>query len=289
MKQACRTPMASYLHEWRKQAKYLGSNLRTLESAFRGHIGKQADQAHKLSDYLGDDHDLYELREKVAAHRQLFTVPGQAGALLSMIDRCQRRLRKKAFAVGKQIYEEKPATFVKGVDALQEVAQLAARGSETIHVPDRLSKGLRGLLRQVVSHAVGDRSVRVLAREFLGIRAGLGGATMAASVVGDDAIAAIQEEQHLRVPVIGRQWLAVAEHDGLTFARVLVENLRAIFRGDHAPWLRSSVAFTRKLKADEIKSARSTRLHRKYYSRAGLELCCGGPDPAGPISGRAVK
>ena len=48
---------------------------------------------------------------------------------------------------------------------------------------------------------------------------------MAASVVGDDAIAAIQEEQHLRVPVIGRQWLAVAEHDGLTFARVLVENL----------------------------------------------------------------
>lgn len=115
MKQACRTPTASYLHEWRKQAKYLGSNLRTLESAFRGHIGKQADQAHKLSDYLGDDHDLYELREKVAAHRQLFTVPGQAGALLSMIDRCQRRLRKKAFAVGKQIYEEKPATFVKGV------------------------------------------------------------------------------------------------------------------------------------------------------------------------------
>ena len=52
---------------------------------------------------------------------------------------------------------------------------------------------------------------------------------MAAAVMGDDAIAVIEEEQHLIVPVIGRQRPAMAEHDGLTFAPVLVEDLNAVF------------------------------------------------------------
>ena len=47
---------------------------------------------------------------------------------------------------------------------------------------------------------------------------GLGGAAMAAPVVRYDAIAAVGEEQHLRVPIIGRQRPAVAEDDGLSLA-----------------------------------------------------------------------
>jgi len=46
--------------------------------------------------------------------------------------------------------------------------------------------------------------------------AGLGGSAVAAPVVGDDAVAVLEEEQHLDVPVIGRQRPTVAEHDGLT-------------------------------------------------------------------------
>src|ERR1700758_397977 len=63
---------------------------------------------------------------------------------------------------------------------------------------------------------------------------GLGGAAMAAPVMGYDAIAVLEEEQHLRVPIIGRQRPAVAEHDGLTFAPVLVEDLNAVFGGDRS-------------------------------------------------------
>src|SRR2546422_673273 len=59
---------------------------------------------------------------------------------------------------------------------------------------------------------------------------GLGGTAMSAPVVGYDAIAVLEEEQHLRVPIIGRQRPAVAKHDGLTFAPVLVVDLRPIFR-----------------------------------------------------------
>ena len=60
----------------------------------------------------------------------------------------------------------------------------------------------------------------------------LAGATMAASVMGDDAKAAIEKEQHLGVPIVGRQRPAMAEDDGLACAPILVENLRAVLRGD---------------------------------------------------------
>ena len=52
---------------------------------------------------------------------------------------------------------------------------------------------------------------------------------MAAPVVSDHAEALAEEEQHLRVPIIGRHRPAVAKHDGLTSAPVLIENLNAVF------------------------------------------------------------
>src|SRR6202030_4621668 len=59
---------------------------------------------------------------------------------------------------------------------------------------------------------------------------GMRGTAMSAPVVGYDAIAVVKKEQHLRIPIIGRQRPAVAKHDGLTFAPVLVVDLRPIFR-----------------------------------------------------------
>src|SRR6266480_1120831 len=50
----------------------------------------------------------------------------------------------------------------------------------------------------------------------------LGGPAVASSVMGDDAIAVFEEEQHLRVPVIGRQRPAMAEDDGLSFAPIFI-------------------------------------------------------------------
>src|SRR5882724_576686 len=64
--------------------------------------------------------------------------------------------------------------------------------------------------------------------------AGLTGAPVTASVMGDDAIAVIQEEHHLRVPIVGAQWPAVTEDDGLAFAPILVVNLCAVVYGNRA-------------------------------------------------------
>src|SRR5882672_7667356 len=69
----------------------------------------------------------------------------------------------------------------------------------------------------------------------------LGGSAVAAAVMGYDAIALLEEEQHLRVPVIGRQRPAMTENDGLTFAPVLVKNLRAVLGCDRTHVLYSSM------------------------------------------------
>src|SRR5438132_7863271 len=50
----------------------------------------------------------------------------------------------------------------------------------------------------------------------------LGGPAVAASIMGYDAIAVIEEEQHLRIPVIGRQRPTMTKDNRLSFAPVLV-------------------------------------------------------------------
>src|SRR5450631_1973330 len=61
---------------------------------------------------------------------------------------------------------------------------------------------------------------------------GLGGPAVSTPVSRDDTIALLPEEQHLSVPVVGGEWPAVAEHNGLPFSPVFVVNLRSVFCGD---------------------------------------------------------
>ena len=85
--------------------------------------------------------------------------------------------------------------------------------------------------------------------EMLDDRGGVGGVVVhvvavadlartavAAPVVGDDAIALADEEEHLGVPVVGTQRPAVMEHDRLRVlgAPVLEVDLGPVFGGDRA-------------------------------------------------------
>ena len=64
----------------------------------------------------------------------------------------------------------------------------------------------------------------------------LRGPAMTPAVMSYDAIAVLEKKQHLRVPVIGGQRPAMAEHDGLTFAPVLVKDLDAVFGRNRTHW-----------------------------------------------------
>ena len=62
--------------------------------------------------------------------------------------------------------------------------------------------------------------------------ADLGRTAVATPIVGDDAIALVEEEEQLDVPVVCRERPAVAEDDRLARAPVLVEDLNAVVGGD---------------------------------------------------------
>ena len=57
-------------------------------------------------------------------------------------------------------------------------------------------------------------------------------AAVAAPVMRDDAETVVHEEQHLRVPIVGRKRPAMAEHDRLPAAPILIEDLNAVLGGD---------------------------------------------------------
>jgi CHAD domain-containing protein len=95
------------LHEWRKQTKYLWHQLQVLTPLAAGPVGELADEFHHLADYLGDEHDLAVLRERVAA----------SGELNTLIDRRREELQDKALALGERLYADKSKAFV---DRLEE-------------------------------------------------------------------------------------------------------------------------------------------------------------------------
>jgi CHAD domain-containing protein len=97
------------LHEWRKQVKYLRYQFHLLEPLWPAIIGELADQAHALTEYLGEDHDLAVLEQRIRGGDRKLLDDQTRGALLALIERCRRRLQDKAFVLGQRLYEERPA------------------------------------------------------------------------------------------------------------------------------------------------------------------------------------
>jgi len=57
----------------------------------------------------------------------------------------------------------------------------------------------------------------------------LGRAAMATAIVGDDAESLVEEEQHLRIPIVGRQGPPMGKHNRLTTTPILVVNRHSVF------------------------------------------------------------
>jgi CHAD domain-containing protein len=99
------------LHEWRKQVKYLWHQLQLLTPIWPDVIKELANQAHELADYLGEDHDLAVLRQKLVDEGDKFGNAGVRETLLALIDRRRDELEQASFLVGRRYYYEKPGDF----------------------------------------------------------------------------------------------------------------------------------------------------------------------------------
>jgi CHAD domain-containing protein len=150
-----RRARARKLHEWRKRVKDLRYAAEMLErrdgdggrvgdrgksrkrrrkrasgkAAFLGSVARQADD---LGELLGEEHDLAVLAERVRREAKATRASGALGAgsrkaLLRLIDRRRRRLRKRALRDGRRLYGRTPAKFVRRVRAAAALGALSRR------------------------------------------------------------------------------------------------------------------------------------------------------------------
>jgi CHAD domain-containing protein len=107
------------VHEWRKRVKDLWYQLRLVRDAKKSVLGEAADEAHELSDLLGDHHDLAVLRDDAIERRELFA-DGDLELLLVSISARQNELAANAISLGERLYARKPKAFERRLRAYWE-------------------------------------------------------------------------------------------------------------------------------------------------------------------------
>jgi CHAD domain-containing protein len=112
MKRTQAKPSAGNVHEWRKRAKDLWYQLRIVQGAWPELLGETAEQAHELTDLLGDHHDLAVLEEDLASRREV----GKRKAFKALIEERQRELVACALKIGWRLYAEKPKAFSRRLE-----------------------------------------------------------------------------------------------------------------------------------------------------------------------------
>lgn len=101
-------PTGESLHQWRKRAKDLWYELRLLSGAWSGPLESVADEAHRLTDLLGEHHDLGVLRSDLEGR----LLGGEATrALTAAICERQEQFANQAFDLGHRLYAERPKAF----------------------------------------------------------------------------------------------------------------------------------------------------------------------------------
>jgi CHAD domain-containing protein len=109
------TPEPELLHAWRKRAKDLWYHERLLAPAWPGVLAAQAEEAHALSELLGDDHDLAVLAERLADEAPPLApvVDAQRAELRALIAHRSDELRADAIRLGRRVYAESPKAFTR--------------------------------------------------------------------------------------------------------------------------------------------------------------------------------
>jgi CHAD domain-containing protein len=104
-------PTTENLHEWRKRVKDLWYHLTILRTAWPPVMDALADEAHRLSEHIGDDHDLSVLLAWAEEH-----APAPGAAIAGPVGHRRAELQADAFEIGGRLYAEKPREFVRRIE-----------------------------------------------------------------------------------------------------------------------------------------------------------------------------
>jgi CHAD domain-containing protein len=119
-------PTAELLHAWRKRAKDLWYHQRLLAPAWPAVLEAQAEEAHALSELLGDDHDLAVLAGRLATDGAAAPLPpavdAERGELRALVAHRSEQLRAEATRLGRRVYAESPKAFSRRVGRYVRIA-----------------------------------------------------------------------------------------------------------------------------------------------------------------------
>jgi|SRR5579884_3717080 len=131
MARAERQPRPENFHEWRKRAKDHWYHVRLLEPLWSDVMQASEKSLKELETWLGDDHNLVVLRDKVFSEPDLCANDKATDLLVRLIERRQKELRKNSLALGARIYcEEKPREFSRRMRRLWDAWQAAPKSLE---------------------------------------------------------------------------------------------------------------------------------------------------------------
>jgi CHAD domain-containing protein len=110
-------PSVEGLHEWRKRTKELWYHHELLRPLWKPVMKAVGDEAHTLSDKLGDDHDLAVLLEWAREHAE------PAPELVEAVASRRRKLQEEAFELGARLYADRPKVFIRRLERLYEATR----------------------------------------------------------------------------------------------------------------------------------------------------------------------
>jgi CHAD domain-containing protein len=100
-------------HELRKRVKDHWYHIRLLEDLWTDMMSAYEKSLKDLETWLGDDHNLVVLRERIMAEPAFHGKPQEIDLTLHLIDRYQKELRDKSLPLAERIYEEKPRDLTR--------------------------------------------------------------------------------------------------------------------------------------------------------------------------------
>lgn len=129
MDRAYSRPTDENFHEWRKRVKDHWYHVRLLESSWTHMMTAYTEEIYRLSQYLGDDHDLGLLRKWMMVDSGGLGSKEAIQFVLRRIEKKRTGLRDYARPLGEKIYAEKPTQLGRRFESYWEFAEKVVRNS----------------------------------------------------------------------------------------------------------------------------------------------------------------
>jgi CHAD domain-containing protein len=110
-------PTTEGLHEWRKRTKELWYDHELLRPLWKPVMKAVGDEAHDLSDLLGDDHDLAVLLDWAHEHHE------PTPELVEAVEARRSKLQEEAFELGARLYADRPKVFIRRLERLYDASR----------------------------------------------------------------------------------------------------------------------------------------------------------------------